>query len=480
MSKFNLKDKEKTVNKSGNVAYKMDNKERLITKVLTSFFNESKFYGDNSSEIVNDIRRLADGDSRFLANLTIYARKNMHLRSISHVLAGELSKSVNGKKYSKEVIKNIVERPDDMNEILAYYLNTFKKPIPNGMKKGLAESFLKFNEYSLAKNNKNGEVKLKDILCLTHPKAKNEEQSKLFKRILEDKMETPKTWESILSAYGNNKETWEYLIENNLVGYMALLRNLRNIINANPSNINKVFEIIENEDRVIKSKQLPFRFYSAYKSLKNEDIYDERAYNALEKAIISSVKSIKKLKGTTLIAADVSGSMNFPISFKSKVTCSEIAVVMLAMANYICENSITVTFDDSLVLYDLNKDRGILKNAESIYVGGGWTDLTLPIKYILNQRIKVDRIIMLSDNEINRGYSKTCEMWVDKYRKTVNPNLWVHSIDMQGYGTQQFIGERTNILAGWNEKVLEFIPKVEEGLSSLKEEIENYYFKEDY
>ena len=51
---------------------------------------------------------------------------------------------------------------------------------------------------------------------------------------------------------------------------------------------------------------------------------------------------------------------------------------------------------------------------------------------------------------------------------------------MQGYGTQQFIGERTNILAGWNEKVLEFIPKVEEGLSSLKEEIENYYFKEDY
>ena len=71
-------------------------------------------------------------------------------------------------------------------------------------------------------------------------------------------------------------------------------------------------------------------------------------------------------------------------------------------------------------------------------------------------------------------------MWVDKYRKTVNPNLWVHSIDMQGYGTQQFIGERTNILAGWNEKVLEFIPKVEEGLSSLKEEIENYYFKEDY
>ena len=87
---------------------------------------------------------------------------------------------------------------------------------------------------------------------------------------------------------------------------------------------------------------------------------------------------------------------------------------------------------------------------------------------------------MLSDNEINSGYSRTCQAWVDKYRKDINPDLWVHSIDMQGYGTQQFIGEKTNILAGWDEKVLEFIPRVEEGIGSLKDEIENYYFKEDY
>lgn len=480
MSKFNLKNINKTVNKSGNVAYKMDDKERLIAEVLTSFFNENKFYGDNSNKIVEDIRKIAINDSRFLANLTLYTRKEMHLRSISHVLAGELSKSVEGKKYAKEVIKNIVERPDDMNEILAYYLNTFGKPIPNGMKKGLAESFLKFNEYSLAKNNKKGEVKLKDILCLTHPKAKNEEQNELFKRILEDRMKTPETWETILSAKGNNAETWGYLIENNLVGYMALLRNLRNIVNAKPYNMDKVFEIIRSEERVRKSKQLPFRFYSAYKSIKDDKICEEKAYEALEDAIKHSVKNIKKLKGRTLIAADVSGSMNFTISYRSNIKCSEIAVVMLAIANYICEDAITVTFDDSLVLYDLDKDKGILKNAESIYVGGGWTDLTLPIKYLLNQKIKVDRIIMLSDNEINAGYSRTCQAWVDKYRKDINPDLWVHSIDMQGYGTQQFIGEKTNILAGWDEKVLEFIPRVEEGIGSLKDEIENYYFKEDY
>ena len=88
MSKFNLKNINKTVNKSGNVAYKMDDKERLITEVLTSFFNENKFYGDNSSKIVEDIRKIAINDSRFLANLTLYTRKEMHLRSISHVLAG--------------------------------------------------------------------------------------------------------------------------------------------------------------------------------------------------------------------------------------------------------------------------------------------------------------------------------------------------------------------------------------------------------
>ena len=486
MSKFNLGflKTNTTMNKEGSIAYQMSDKEKLVTQVLTSLFNENKFYGDNSQDILDTVRNVIKSEAGFVANLCIFARKEMHLRTISHVLVSELAKSTEGKDFVRRVLNKITERPDDMTEVLAYYMNTYGKPIPNSIKKGLADSFGNFDEYQLAKYNRDNAIKLKDILCLVHPKAKDEAQNDLWKRLLENKLEIPVTWETELSLKGNTKETWERLIDENRLGYMAMMRNLRNIIRSGASNTNKVYEYLTDEARVLKNKQMPFRYYSAYKTLKSEEIGTSKIYDALEIAIKTSTKNIDKLVGKTLIAADVSGSMNSPISSKSDVTCAEIAVLMLSIANYICEETITTTFDNNLYSCNLSTQNGIIANANSIKVNGGGTDITLPLRYLLDKKIFVDRIILLSDNEINRGYSysgyggpKTCQALVEEYKKQVNPNVWVHAIDMQGYGTQQFNGRNVNIIAGWNEKVFDFISSVEQGADTLIGEISNYYFK---
>lgn len=73
------------------------------------------------------------------------------------------------------------------------------------------------------------------------------------------------------------------------------------------------------------------------------------------------------------------------------------------------------------------------------------------------------------------GYRETaCQSLADEYRRTVNPDFFVHAVDLQGYGTQQFIGRNTNIIAGWSEKVLPFIGQVEKGLESMTEAIGRY------
>lgn len=479
MSKFNASatGKALTRNNEGAIAYSMKDKAKLVTQVLTSMFNESKFYGDNSDDMVQTIKRVIQNDARFVANLCVYARKEMHLRSVSHVLLGELASEASGKKYVREALSKIVERADDMTEILAYYLSKHEKPIPNSLKKGLVDAFKKFDEYQLAKYNRDSSVKLKDIILLTHPSPDSKEQEQLWKRVLEGTLETPVTWETELSAKGNTKEVWEKLIAENKLGYMAMLRNLRNIINAAPENINMIYEMLADEKRVLKSKQLPFRFYSAYKTLKQEGIGTSKIYDTLEIAIKASTKNVSKLLGKTLISADVSGSMRDRISAKSNITCSEIAVLMMAIANYICEETITTTFDTNLYLCQLSTQNGIIANANSFYAIGGGTNITLPIRYALEKKIFVDRFIILSDNEINSGYGYSCQGLVDKYRREVNPNVWVHAIDMQGYGTQQFIGKNTNIIAGWSEKVLDFIFTAEEGIETLEQKISNYYFK---
>jgi len=100
------------------------------------------------------------------------------------------------------------------------------------MKRGLARAFAKFDEYALAKYDRESAVRLRDVLFLSHPKAENEAQDALWKRLIADELKTPDTWQVALSGGADKRETFERLIREVQLGYLALLRNLRNMIEA--------------------------------------------------------------------------------------------------------------------------------------------------------------------------------------------------------------------------------------------------------
>lgn len=480
MAKFNQTATIKTTNKSGHVAYSMKDKEKLVTQVLTSFFNEQKFYGDNSKEIKETIKRVIQSDSEFVAKLAVFARREFNMRSVSHILTAFLAHEVDGKPFVRDVVRGVCVRGDDATEIMACYLSEFGKPIPNALKRGMNDVIRGFDGYTLAKYKGDGNaVKMRDLLCICHPTPKDADQSALWKSCLEGTLEPPVTWETQLSANGNNRETWEKLIESGKVGYMALLRNLRNIIKANPRNIEDVWSVIENQERVRKSKQLPFRFLAAYESI--SDIAGSRAFDALENAVDVAVENIGKLPGTTVIAVDTSGSMGNPVSAKSEIRCYEIGMMLGLLANKICENSIFYTFDTQIVKQSVSKRNGILFTVTHSRGAGGGTNMSLPFQRMIDEKIKADRIIVISDNECNSGRSlytnKTVQSLADQYRNITHNDIWVHAIDLQGYGTQQFRGRKTNIIAGWSEKVLDFIKLAENGESTLERTINEYNYK---
>ena len=109
---------------------------------------------------------------------------------------------------------------------------------------------------------------------------------------------------------------------------------------------------------------------------------------------------------------------------------------------------------------------------------GGGTRMSLPFEVMIRDGIRADRIIIISDNECNRyrwGDNKAfVQNYADEYRRQSGIDLWVHAIDLMGYGTQQFAGSRTNIIAGWSEKVLNFILLAEQGAGTLEETIARY------
>lgn len=483
MSKFNQKTegKHKTTNRNGWEAYAMEIKEHLVTVVLTSMINERKYYGSTDDELFELVDKLIKDEPDFIAKLACYSRNEGNLRSVSHVLAAIIAHDA--KDYTKQVIDKVVVRPDDILEIMSCYKTLYGKPFPNALKRAIAKQMNRFNEYNIAKyKSTNKGFNFKDVLRICHPVPINEEKQIIFNHIINDTLETPYTWETELSAKGNNKEVWNELIASDKLGYMAKLRNLRNMFRVE-ADVEKVLESISERDAVKNSKQFPFRFYSAYRELacSNRD-WANKARPYIDKCLEYSVVNLPVLNGRTLIAVDISGSMSMTVSDRSAVTCADIAKVFACLSNKLCEDATVVYFSSSyfnhsgITVKKYGKYDSVLKTIESAPSVSGGTEMSLPILWALNDDTSdkpFDRIIYFSDNECNSG-RKTVQSWVNKYKNKFNCDPWVHAVDLCGYGTQQFYGKKFNLIAGWSDAVIPFIHIAENGIGNLVSVIENY------
>lgn len=353
MSKFNtiVKEESQVLNHEGAESFKLSPEMELYTAVVTSSLS-NKFY-ETAEERINRMSALISKcDHKFVAQLAVYARTEMNLRSIPLFLVVELAKLHNGDNLVSRTIEKVVLRADEIMELLICYQWRNKR---EGIKKlarlshqvqvGLQQAFNRFDEYQFAKYDRdNLKVKLRDALFLVHPKAKDDAQQELFNKIVNKTLQTPYTWETELSALGQEKyedaeakkatfaEKWTELIASGKLGYMALLRNLRNILEADldDNTIKDAAERIGDAHEVLKSKQFPFRYLSAYRELKgNSNGKVSVVIDALEDAIQASAQNIKGFTKDThaLLACDVSGSMYSSVSARSSVKNYDIGLV---------------------------------------------------------------------------------------------------------------------------------------------------------
>src|SRR2546426_1847480 len=172
--------------------------------------------------------------------------------------------------------------------------------LSNPLKRGCDEAFENFDAYQLAKYDRDGEVKLKDVLKIVHPKPKTPERSEIYRLLRERELPIPETWETYISVHGSTKENWEHILPK--MGYMAKLRNLRNFLDKGVD-LEPVLEHLTNRKAVRNSKQFPYRFFSAYRELENLPSPETpTVLEALETALEISVENVPEFKGTTFIS----------------------------------------------------------------------------------------------------------------------------------------------------------------------------------
>lgn len=470
----------KATNKSGHAAYKLDDRTKIVTMALTSMLSEPKYYGDNTDELLQLAESMCkSGDGEFVAKLAVWARTKGNLRSASHALMAVVARNCGGSYFVRIAARKIARmRGDDGTEMIAAFIALYGKPISHALLRGVKDALEFASPYSVAKyQSRNRSLTMRDTLRLTHPNAFDNETVVAMGECIEGTLAFPKSWETELSARGNTKEVWDELISEGKVPFMAALRNLRNMLKCG-ANVDPVLNMLSDRDAVSKSRQLPFRFYSAYRELFNNGLATTKVVRALDMALTHACRNADRLPGKTAILIDTSGSMGSKLSCKSTVTCNEVAAVLGAMVTRISDDAAVIGFDGSARIIPM-MGMSVLSDVKMVPKHGGWTNMAAGFDCLMNTTFDADRVIVLSDYEVNghnwSGGKKAIQSKMDQYRHKVGHPVWCHAIDIQGYGTQQFIGKYTNIIAGWSEQVLRFISMAENGFGGVVEEIDKMW-----
>lgn len=413
---------------NGNLQVEKGDVQRLMEYVASFIYGEPSFYEDADSkfnEMVDVIGRIAsrNGGDAVIGNVLNLAKNEFGMRTMPVVALVEYLKAMRNLgrqgEHSRSLVNDMIRRVDDMTDMYAYALKAFgnKSKVPMSVKRGIADAFNKFDAYQLGKYNRDGAVKLKDLLRITHPTPVSADLSEVFAKIMGDALESPDTWEVELSQNGQlpaserreSAEIWADFIKGRKLGMLAMLRNLRNmndsgVFDKYPDTISKVADEIRKPSKLT----FPFQYYAAYRAATN---LPAEIINALKDAVNrSAMNNIPVIGEKVWVIVDASGSMDSAISRRGITSMKDVASLFgasVALRQTVAGKKVVLTvFADNHKEVAVQKSDNVLDVVEKLnrqYLGGG-TNLQGAVdnvkQYWGNER--PDTVVVISDMQINQ------------------------------------------------------------------------------
>ncbi|GAB2599701.1 TROVE domain-containing protein [Streptomyces capparidis] len=440
-----------------------DAKGELFLLAVTNMVGEQTFY--ESAEGRDDryrtlVRQLAVEDPAWTARLLRWLRSEANLRSASLVGAAEYVHArlaagepapADPAAAHRRVVASVLRRADEPGELLAYWTSRHGRAIPKPVKRGVGDAVRElYTERSLLKYDTAARgFRFADVLELTHPSPAGPEQGELFRHAIDrrhgrgddvppslpllraraDLARLPvpdrralltrpgaadilaaagMTWEALAGWLQGPMDAaaWEAVIPS--MGFMALLRNLRNFDQAGVGDeaAEGVARMLGDPGRVARSRQLPMRFYSAYNAAPSL-----RWGHALEKALMASLGNIPVLRGRTLVLVDTSTSMQSRFSRDGTLMRWDAAALFGIALGLRCASADVVSFSSSrrywgdppgalTKAFPLLPGESLLK-ALGRWKDGGWflgggTDTALALRREFSGH---DRVVVLTDEQ---------------------------------------------------------------------------------
>lgn len=313
--------------------------EQLRRSVMSCLLWESEFYEsgqDIGARLAELVGQVAPDD---VVAIALEARERMHLRHAPLLLAAALTRRLHGTPDASkagDLIGRVIQRADELGEFLAQYMTLngiqreqLPKHMAHQVKRGLRLAFPKFDRFQLGRyssEHRKGEIRPIDVLRLVHPKPASAEQSALWRDVAKGAIEPPDTWEVQLSRGADKRETFERLLRENRLGYLALLRNVRGMLDAGVAEklIHEAILARRGAHRV-----LPFRYVAAARAAPRLEPW-------IDQALQAAIGDGPAFSGLTLVLVDVSGSMDAKLSARSDLTRADAAAALASLIRGRC------------------------------------------------------------------------------------------------------------------------------------------------
>ena len=458
----------------------------IWSKLLDYIIIPKEYNGKSTTEIMTEaIDASLDYDYEGTLNWAVELRTVYNIRlnpQIIMVRAAIHPKrkafTANNKVNFRFINCQVMQRADEPMVQIAYYLfinNGKKNNIPNILKRSWSDKLSSLKPYAINKY-KNAEIGMINAVRICHANSENINELMSTGDIQVSNSET--TWEQMRSA----GKDWMYILENCNISHMALMRNLRNIF----SEINNVAiadaVIAELKRGVLHGKQFPFRYYSAYKAIRDSNVHHKDILlDALEDCVDISIANMPQLSGKTICLTDNSGSAwgTIPTEYGS-VTIAEIDNLSSILTAKCSDEGYVGVFGDRLKIIPISKNDKVLRKLSEINKigkeigmnteGGIWTFFQKATK----NKDKFDNIFIYSDMQAGHGelYGTStqqqeyrnadcsCGMYINvfqcllNYRRQVNKNVNMFSVQTAGYNNSVLpeYAYRTSMMSGWTGK----------------------------
>lgn len=485
MSKFNAKSTPaKAESYEGAELYEKSLEEEWVNFIFSSLMQDGFYESaeDQMDRYFDLTKRMIEKHGPvFAAKAACYARNVLGMRSISEFTAAMLNDYQFETK--RDFYKHYFRRPDGVAEVFAA-VDQLGSKRSHALVRGAGDYLSSLGEYQVSKYKMNGKTyNLFDLINITHA------HSAAIDAYKRGTLAAADTWENRISNAGSKEsrdENWRDMVESHKLGYLALIRNLNNIVAAAPS-VEWIEEYvcpqIVNKEAILKSLVFPYQIYTAYKFCEPAPMC---IMSALDKAFRVSVSNMPQFEGPTAIVLDVSGSMESPISDNSRVSIKEAGAVYAAAILYANPDSYFVKFGNYAKAFDVSFKSNMfdlirrMQNNDGLGYG---TEIIPAVDVLSKSGRDFDRLFLISDMQVMDtgrlfwgGYTRDVVTIVNKYL-AAHAGTHIYSYDLGNYYSQVASPNsgRITLLTALNEKVFDMIRMKEQG-TSLIDLINNYSY----